>query len=172
MRVQPDALELLDENDRREYLTLQETFLSPAGRALRYEASQTFQRMLSTLHGFVMKGDGQDAKRGLVAGIVWTSAGIAVNTQYLRKLTGKSKSYINGGFHGLGYETIPPGEEPPPELLQALPYTSRTFSTLRRWTIRRLVRAAVPSPPTGPNESEGSDEIPSSDVGFDFVSSD
>jgi hypothetical protein len=153
-----DGLEL-SENDQSEYLRLKEIFGLPIWRTIRQNAVEAFRRILTTLEQFVMKGDKEDARHGVAAGILWINNGIAVNARALCKLTGKSKSYINGGFHALGYGTIPFSEDPPCELVQALPYASRSFSVLRHWTIRRLIHRETTKKPTGPDEQKAPGDL-------------
>jgi hypothetical protein len=86
-----------------------------------------------------MKGDGADGNRAMATGIIWIRDAIAINALRLSKFTSKSKSSINGGFHALGYGTIPLGEDVSAQVNAVLHLTRKQFPLRRHWTIRRLI---------------------------------
>jgi hypothetical protein len=135
----PHPFDQLSHNDQLEYRKLKESFALPRWQTPRNGAAETFQRMLTTVRQFVMKGDEEDAKRAMVAGIMWTDVGVVLNTRDFSKMTGRSKSSINGGFQSMGYGTLPIGHGIPTELMKAFPTGHCKFSTLRHWTVRGLI---------------------------------
>jgi hypothetical protein len=148
-------LDRLSEKDRLEYQKLRDGFATPGWHASRHRLLQTVQQMLSIVQQFVMQGNKDDAKRGLVSGIYWTENGIAVNVLYLSRFLSKSKSSINGGFQALGYGTLPIGGDITADLAGYLPFGSRKFSSIRHWTVRRLISdqpKSVPLPDVMPKE--------------------
>jgi hypothetical protein len=73
----------LNDNDQFEDRRLKETFTLPIWHAPCDGAVETFQRMLATVRQFVMKGDEEDSKRGMIAGFLWIEEGVVVNTRDL-----------------------------------------------------------------------------------------
>jgi hypothetical protein len=131
------AIDHLNDEDRLEYYRLHDTFGMPVWRASRNCSSDNFRNLLCVIQKFVMKGDEEDGKRALATGILWIKDGIAVNALLLSRFISKSKSSINGGFHALGYGTIPSGGDISAQISDALHIGHQQFSLLRHWTVRR-----------------------------------
>jgi hypothetical protein len=143
-RARPQFWDLLSADDQRAYEALQPTLAVLAGKSRRDRNNESFTQILEHLRAFVVRGDADDARRGLVCGVVWLENGIAINTHQLRLVSTKCKSSINAAFQSLGYGTIPSGADVAASLVSLFPFMQRQFSLIRQWTIRQKVDASQP----------------------------
>ena len=87
-------IEILDEEDKAEYLGLQKKFLAPTSRS-RQKTSTSFNIFLDQIKEFVSKNTESKWKRSFVCGVCWTDLYLIVNSRQLQILIGKSKSTVN-----------------------------------------------------------------------------
>lgn len=127
---------LISEPDKVAYLSMRQALSSSACKHRRHHSNEINQEIVSTIHAFVMRGDGDDWKRALVCGIVWLNTAIAINTRQLRLLLSKCKSSINAMFHNIGYVTVPTTTDYAGALATFFPIIKDNFAEIRKWTIR------------------------------------
>jgi hypothetical protein len=140
----PQFWDLLSPADQRAYEALQPKLAILASKSRQTKNNESFCQILDHLHSFVVRGDADDARRGLVCGIVWLENGIAINTHQFRLISSKCKSSINAAFQALGYGTIPSGADVSASLVSLFPFMQRQFALLRQWTIRQKVDSTQP----------------------------
>jgi hypothetical protein len=131
--LSPALFDLLSQQGQLEYIHMQETFSNAKLHAGRNRMTEMFGQILARVNSFVMKGDGNDIKRGLVCGIFWIHNQIAVNPLRFSTFISKSKSSINGGLHTLKYRTIQINCPDAFEFRNAL---QLSYATMRHWTVR------------------------------------
>ena len=91
---------------------------------------------------FCHKGDKDDWKRFLVAGVCWVNEHIlAVNNQRLMSLMGRSKSTINDVLTKMSYKSVPINKENETLLTEKIPFLEDHPEELRQWTLRRTKQA-------------------------------
>lgn len=134
-----DPLESLTEEDKREYMALQESFRTSQSSD-RHTA--TFQQEISRIVRFVDICPDRREQRALAAGLIYTGTYFCVNTQQLRKLICRCKSSINNGFQQLGFVSLKMKAKAQSCLLSALPCLMHDAFSIRQWTVRT---SAVPS---------------------------
>jgi len=136
--VLPKRWEFLSETDQNEYLRLKAALSDPSCKNRRNRSAQTFGDVVNSIKEYVYKSKEDECKRSFVCGICWLDNGIAINVRQLKLLVSKCKSSINGSFHTLGYEIVPPGAESVTSLISVFPFLKQNFSELRQWTIRHI----------------------------------
>ena len=138
MKEAPQYWELLTEDDKLQYTTLQKNFSSGALKKLRNGRAETFEEILEEIRQFCIKEDDptNDWKRFLVCGICWMDQAIAINTRQLKLLVCKCKSSINGSLQKMGYTTNMAHSESWKILFPKIPLLKDHYSELRKWTIR------------------------------------
>jgi hypothetical protein len=127
---------LLSDPDKAAYLAMRQALSSSACKHRRNHSKEINQDIVTTIRSFVMRNDADDWKRGLVCGICWLSANIAINTRQLRLLLSKCKSSINAMFQAIGYATVPTTNDYAGALASLFPVIKDNFGELRKWTIR------------------------------------
>jgi hypothetical protein len=140
----PEFWDLLPEADKAAYNALKQR-LQPGEARPRPSSEKrpvAFERTLKTIRQYVSQGDGNELKRSLVCGVVWLDDAIAIHTAQLSKLSGKSKSALNGGFTAMGYATVPPRIEHARALHDAGSSRLGDACVARQWTIRERKGAA------------------------------
>ncbi|OHT16868.1 hypothetical protein TRFO_41518 [Tritrichomonas foetus] len=141
--VEPKYINLLSEEDKKQYYILRSSFATPVVKNRRKDTLKAFSNVIEAIKSYVVRNDDDDWKRGLVCGIIWIDNNLAVNTQQLKILLSKCKSSINGSFHKLGYGTIQIGADSSSELTNVVPILKNNFSELRKWTIRSKLKNAI-----------------------------
>jgi hypothetical protein len=164
--TKPNHWDLLSLEDQASYAALQQELSAPGRKSRRHHSLENFSELLNTIKRFVIHNDGNDWKRGLVCGICWLDATVAVNTRQLRLLVSKSKSSINGSFQLLGFNFVLSGGDCAATIVRYFPILKDNFTELRQWTLRYTVQPsqfASPAPEAAAvSESAG--------VGFDLES--
>jgi hypothetical protein len=127
---------LLSDTNKGEYLAMRQALSSSACKHRRNHSKEINQDIVTTIRSFVMRNDADDWKRGLVCGICWLDADIAINTRQLRLLLSKCKSSINAMFQAIGYSTVPTTNDFAGALATLFPVIKDNFGELRKWTIR------------------------------------
>jgi hypothetical protein len=111
--------------------------------------TSVFIKHLGMIHSFVCRGDSFDALRGFLCGIEFGHNSFLINTQRLKKVMFRSKSFINGCFQRIGYAVARPARDIPALFAQILIGSqSRDFAS-RQWCVRRAI--GPQSPPFTPN---------------------
>ena len=134
---EPLHWDLLDENDKKEYKTLQRDLSSTTCRNIRNQRLDQFKDILELIKIYINRYDENDWKRSLVCGICWLNDGIAINTMQFSGLLGKCKSSINGSLQMLGYKPFPCSSSQNKELLDKIPYLKQNPSDIKQWTLRK-----------------------------------
>ena len=134
---EPLHWDLLDENDKKEYKTLQRDLSSTTCRNIRNQRLDQFKDMLELIKIYINRFDENDWKRSLVCGICWLNEGIAINTMQFSGLLGKCKSSINGSLQMLGYKPFPCSSSQNKELLDKIPYLKQNPAEIKQWTLRK-----------------------------------
>lgn len=132
----PMYWDIISESDKISYIGMRQALSSSACKHRRHHSNEINQEVISTIHAFVMRGDGDDWKRALVCGIVWLNGAIAINTRQLRLLMSKCKSSINAMFQNIGYSTIQNATDYMGALATFFPIIKDNFAEIRKWTIR------------------------------------
>lgn len=134
---------LLDQNDMQQYLHIRSVLMSPYGKNFRNKIDN-FSDVLLLLRNFCIKGDNNDWKRFLVAGIIFfDDSSIAINTHQLKLFLGKCKSSINGSIHKLGYNFGVERCEASALITKAIPFLKEKNNDLRQWTYRSLYKKSI-----------------------------
>jgi hypothetical protein len=89
--------------DRLEFAHLQESFKS---RPTRARHTGFFHDELIRILEFIHRRPQQCGQRGIATGLLQAGPYLCVNTQQLRRLTGRCKSSINIGLQQLGFATV------------------------------------------------------------------
>jgi hypothetical protein len=129
---------LLSDSDKAQYRKLQQLMDPLSIRTTRDQASVKFQIILSSIHRFAVRRDGDDWRRCLVCGMGFLHQAIAVNTRQMSALTGRCKSSINASFQELGYLSGIMSRQLMVALVHIFPNLARNCSETREWTIRQL----------------------------------
>ena len=135
----PNYFELLNQQDKESYYTLQKNLSSSECRNCRNKRLDNFANMLEVIKQFSMRNDEDDWKRLLVCGVCWISDGIAINTHQLSILLGKCKSSVNGSLQRLEYVPFPCSAAASTELIDQIPKIKENYGELRQWTLRKKV---------------------------------
>ena len=162
MKEAPQYWELLSEDDKLQYTTLQKSFGSGALKKMRNGRAETFEEVLEEIKHFCIKeedGD-NDWKRFLVCGICWMDQAIAINTRQLKLLVCKCKSSINGSLQKMGYTTNMAHSESWKILFPKIPLLKDHYSELRKWTIRYKPGCTPESAPRAELSQEAHVQIP------------
>ncbi|KAK8839393.1 hypothetical protein M9Y10_031742 [Tritrichomonas musculus] len=133
----PEYIDLLSDEDKRQYEELQKKVGSPNFRYNRNHRLDTLKDIFDCIKDFCEKSDKDKWKRYLVCGICWFDDYIAINTRQLRLLISKSKSAINGALVKMGYITVSVKGERASLLLETIPFLSGHFIEFRKWSIRK-----------------------------------
>ena len=141
----------LSDNDKKEYLSLQEMFRSKFCRNNRNQRLQKFTEMLQAIQTYCIQPSNpvDDSKRCLVCGLCWMPNYLGVNIRQLIILLDKCKSSVNGSFQRAGYRVVSNNQEAMDELIRRIPILNNNFNEIREWTIRELTtmtpQPALPS---------------------------
>ena len=142
-RTEPPFFELLSPLDKQRYFELRDSLLDSDKRYKKNMRIESLQEALTAVKSYCLRGDENDWKRCLVAGICWLSPyDIAVNTRQLRLLLNKCKSSINGALSKMNYSTITGKNVATTALLKYIPYLQGNFVEQRQWTLRRQFHAS------------------------------
>jgi hypothetical protein len=112
------------DEDRLEFDLLQEFFNSPKTHS---RDTDLFQDEIIRVLEFINRRPQQHSQRGLATGLLQMGPYLCVNTQQLRRLTGRCKSCINNGLQPLGYVTV--------KTKAPLAKLANQFAE-RQWTVR------------------------------------
>lgn len=135
----PKYWRLLNSSDMQQYLFIRSMLMSPFGKNSRSKI-ENFGDIIQILKYFCIKGDTDDWKRFLVAGICFIDhESIAINTHQLTLFIGKCKSSVNGSFHKLGYIHVVDRNEAIQAITSKMPILKDNTPELRKWTYRSLV---------------------------------
>ncbi|EAX95842.1 hypothetical protein TVAG_425950 [Trichomonas vaginalis G3] len=136
----PKFWALLNSTDMYQYMYIRTTLLASIGKNIRNKSNENFADILQLLKNFCQRGDCEDWKRCLVAGICFFGNGsIAINTHQLRLFIGKCKSSINGSLHKLGFNYGLERSEATANIIGMIPMLKENPSELRQWTLRSPV---------------------------------
>ena len=127
----------LSATDQVEFMNLINFFIYTDDRNKRNLGMSTFVKHLNAIHDFVCKGDGNDALRGLLCGIEFSSNSFLIHTSRLKKLMYRSKSCMNGCFQKLGYIVCRPAQDISTLFSQILPGISPHCFSTRQWCVRK-----------------------------------
>jgi hypothetical protein len=142
--AQDPLFERLSAADRTEFVQLSNRFILIGADSKRNYGLTTFIQHLSAIHHFVVQGNQDDLRRGLLCGIEFTSHALVVNTGKIKRLLCKSKSCINGCFHRMGYEVCKAFRDLPSLFAEIDPeYASSPSFIGRQWCVRRLTANAT-----------------------------
>lgn len=136
----PQFFELLNKEDKKQYLFMRLTLSSSVCKNRRNHSTQTFELILQMIKNFTIRNDCDDWKRCIVCGIFWLEDNqIAVNSKQLCILLSKCKSSINGSLQALHYYKIQNNLDHVKSFVKSLQMiqTHPMLIELRQWTIRR-----------------------------------
>lgn len=144
---------LLDDNDKQQYDTIRN---SQKGGQKKTEIN--FMNDIDKLKKFIIRGNENDWKRGIVCGIYWLpeSKGIAVNIHQLKIILNKSKSSLNSLLSKIGLDVILTRGKAIGVVLDTFPILKNYTNEVKQWTIRKL---ADKSPPSSPIQSDFSQNV-------------
>jgi hypothetical protein len=129
----PTFWRILSDADRDGYLRLR-LHIATA------ESGQSgFADAVDMVRQFVVRKDGDDAKRSAACGICWIEDKIALNVRELRLLLGKCKSTVNGRLHKRGFSTVLCRAVTSEIVVRAMPLLADNKAELKRWTVRQRV---------------------------------
>lgn len=137
----PQFFELLNKEDKKQYLFMQLTLSSPVCKNRRNHSTQTFDLILQMIKNYAVRNDCDDWKRCIVCGIFWLENNqIAVNSKQLCVLLSKCKSSINGSLQALHYYKIANNLDHVKQFVKTIQMiqTHPMLIELRQWTIRRF----------------------------------
>lgn len=146
----PQFFELLNEEDKKQYLLMKSALSSPVCKNRRNHSTDTFKQILQMIKNFTNRNDCDDWKRCIVCGIFWLEDNqIAVNSKQLCILLSKCKSSINGSLQALHYLKIPNNLDHVKQFVKSIQMiqTHPMLIELRQWTIRRFELNEKPPAP-------------------------
>lgn len=161
----PNHWEMLSEDEKRDYQSLQKSVSSSANRNRRNKSAETFNEMLISIKNYVMRDDGGETRRALVCGLFWVTCFVVVNTKQICVLTGRSKSSINSSFQALGYQSPPDCVDTTNIIINCFSNFKNNYNELRQWTVRALssdvqkaMQSSIPLPIYHQNQKQGDSE--------------
>ncbi|KAK8900574.1 hypothetical protein M9Y10_002903 [Tritrichomonas musculus] len=136
----PKFYYLLDDMDKLQYDSIRN---SQKGGHKKSESK--FTNEIENLKKFVVQGNSDDWKRGLVCGIYWLpeNKGIATNIQQLKIILNRCKSSLNASLTKIGLNVTLTRGRATNLILDTFPFLKNNSSEIRQWTIRK--KANVPN---------------------------
>jgi hypothetical protein len=138
-----DLLRLLPADERGQYQILVDSIACDVHNGRKHPALTEFVKHITLVHKFIMRGNPGDPLRGIVCGVEFGPGFILVNTDRLKKLLLRSKSYMNGGFQRLGYDVMRPSQDLESLLTRLLPNVNPEFFALKQWCVRLVCEDSV-----------------------------
>ena len=135
-----DALSLLPQDDKAQYVQMREVFQNEQEHAMHERHQSHFREQIERIRRWVDARIVHRQVRGLIAGLISCGAYICVNTRQLQKLMGRCKSSINNGFQQLGYCSVKSKSRASQCLLTTLPCLVKDQRLSRQWTVRYCAR--------------------------------
>ena len=122
---------MLDQEDKNEYLTLRDSFHNSTSRERH---GNSIQGDLQTIRNYIDRKEQGKEIRSIVAGIAFSGTFVCVNTSQLKNLLGRCKSSINNGFLLLGYASAKTKVRQC--IISMMPSLLKDSSLLKQWTLR------------------------------------
>lgn len=155
----PDFFELLNSQDKKQYLYMKMTLSSSVCKNRRNQSDKTFEQILEMIKVFCIRNNDEDWKRCLVCGLFWLDDNqIAVNSKQLCVLLSKCKSSINGSLQNLHYLKVRNNRNSVKNFIVSIPlYAAHPdLLVIRQWTMRKH----MPSERSNDNKATKSNESP------------
>lgn len=141
----PRHFDMLSEDDKVSYKSLQKDLSSKARRNHRNHRVDIFNNMLTTIQDFCQRNLPDDGVRHFVCGVCQLPGAIAVNARQLGVLIGRCKASINGSFQRLGCRVFPKNNNMLDTLKERIPLLRDNYQDLREWSVR-IIGPETPQP--------------------------
>lgn len=130
----PKFYYLLDDMDKMRYDSIRDS--QKEGHKPIYS---NFTAEIKNLKKFIVRGNSDDWKRGIVCGIYWLpeNKGIATNIQQLKIILNRCKSSLNASLTKIGLNVILTRGKATNLVLNTFPFLKDNSSEIRQWTIRK-----------------------------------
>jgi hypothetical protein len=155
------SLDIVPRQDRSLFVQLKDQVSAPETRFNRNSTLNTLKNQLTSIRQFCVRHDCNDWRRCQACGICWLDdEHVAMNTQQLGWLVGKSKSTLNANLILMKYIVVP-SASPSEAVEAAMPGLKGKVSELRHWMIRRcpIVPCDVKSATASPERQEVSSPV-------------
>lgn len=140
----PRFFYLLNDDDKLQYQSIRKS-----QKEGQKKTEIVFSNDIENLKKFIIRGDEDDWKRGIVCGMYWLpeNKGIAVNIQQLKIILNKSKSSLNASLSKIGLDVVLTRGKAINLVLNTFPVLNNHSNEVRQWTIRKLSNNSPPNSP-------------------------
>jgi len=136
IQLPPVYWNALSQEDKKEYLSLKNSFLHGSKISSKDRRIVTFSNELQVVRNFLERSNENQEARCILTGVCFAGPIVCVNTRQLKTFLSRCKSSINGSFQQLGYVALRTKSKARNCIISVLPSLQSQQNILRQWTVR------------------------------------